>query len=232
MLSVQTKLFPVETQRWVRKRDNSNWSRSRRSMFHRLLSGMRKARLLHKQIWHIVLTTSMECLEIVDGLGENCREVFKRDFSVFVKRCRRMFGRFEYMAVHTEEGQGTYHIIVNSLSIGQRFSYGGFRGFKALWYFLSEAWFDIHFSFIVYSRLLRGLRKPLNYILSHYLGSQKGFLRFHWSWRWVFVGFVRRWLQLCRDCRYDFKVILVKWRRLIWEKSLKVSLPQSLLCSP
>ena len=98
----------------VWKRDKGRWSRSRRSLFHRLVTGVKKARFLRKQVWFITLTTSELMSDLIRWTGVCSRDVFKRHFSSLIKRCRRKFGRFEYCTVHTDEGYGVYHLLVNS----------------------------------------------------------------------------------------------------------------------
>ena len=211
--------MPVsDSKRFVYKRDNSKWGRSRRRLFHRLISGVKKARLAHRQVWFVTLTTSDEFLDVLHSLGSSVRDAFKRDFSRFVKRARREFGSFEYIAVHTDEGNGVYHLLVNSVSIGSNYSFGGFKGFKAFWYWLSENWLDVHFSSVVWSVLLKGVKKGVNYIMGHYLTGQKTLLRYHFSWDWVFKGFSRSWKVLCVRLSYTFGKILPAWHKLIFDR--------------
>ena len=192
MVSYQSTLSPVKSS-FVRKRDNSKWGRRRRNLFKRLISGVKKAHFLHKQVWFVTLTTSKELVEIVGSGQRSIRDVFKRNFSVFVKRARRIFGSFEYCAVHTDEGNGVYHLLVNSVSIGTRFTFGGYCGFKAFHYWVSEAWFDIHLSPNVWvTRCYGKFRKIVNYVC-RYMHSQHKMLRYHWSKNWVFSGYVKAW---------------------------------------
>lgn len=237
-------------QRWVSNRDSSRWSRSRRRLFHRMLAGVKKARYFHKQIWFVTLTTSDEFVEINDLCGGDSRELFKRHFSALVKRARREFGRFEYVVVHTNEGNGVYHLLCNSLSIGRRFSYGGYRGPKALWFWFSEQWLDLHFSPVVWSVLVRGYKKVVNYVLK-YLHFQDCFLRYHWSWRWVYPAFVHDWTSLFKSFKRRFSIdtgsffvaggmvfpvrvlpkdkmkdLFKEWDKLVYAKCLNLRLPQ------
>ena len=79
-MSVQTELTPRKSS-WVGKRDNSRWSRNRRSMFQRCVCGVKKARFLHRQVWFITLTSSVESLEILSDLGLKSRDYFRCNFA-------------------------------------------------------------------------------------------------------------------------------------------------------
>lgn len=233
MVSVQTT-FGSAVQRLVRKRDQSVWSRSRRRLYHRMMTGVKKCRKFHRQLWFITLTTSDV---LVDVKKDDCdlRDVSKRQFSAFVKRCRRKFGSFEYIAVHTSEGNGVYHVLCNSISIGRSFTFGGYVGYKAFWFWVSEQWLELFLSPVVWTVLIRGVRRAVNYVISHYLGGQKGFLRYHWSWNWVFKGFIRTWRLHLRAWKdkdglvTDMREMIKSWENVVYEKCLSIRLNQSLL---
>ena len=84
MSFIQSTLGGQRREFW-RARDKSGWSRRNRSLFQRLVSGVRKARVVKKQVWFITLTTSDEYLELF-RLG--CGLSYARDFNAFVKRAR------------------------------------------------------------------------------------------------------------------------------------------------
>ena len=130
------------------------------------------------------------------------------------------FGCFEYCAVQTSEGNGVYHLLVHGVSVGRNYSFGGFVGYKAFWFWCSENWFNLHYSPVVWTKLVRGVKKIVNYIISQYIAGQDCLLRYHWSWRWVFRGFLLRWRRLCRAFSFNIKVILPKWRSIIYRSYL------------
>lgn len=221
-------------QKYIMKRDTGRWSRARRRLYHRMMTGVKKARKFHRQLWFITLTTSDVLVEVKKD-DADIRDVAKRQFSAFVKRARRQFGSFEYIAIHTSEGNGVYHLLVNSLSIGRKFTFGGYSGFKAFWYWVSEQWFELFLSPVVWCVLVKGLRRAVNYIIGHYLGGQKEMLRYHWSWNWVFKGFIQTWRWHLRQWKgkdglvTDMKKMLSSWESVVYEKCLNVRLAQNLL---
>jgi hypothetical protein len=82
--------------------------------------------------------------------------------------------------------------------------------------------------------LLRGTKRAVSYLLK-YLHFQDKFLRYHWSWNWVFKGFARHWSYVLRSFKNkdglveDFKKCILFWNRYVYEKCLNVRLPQSTL---
>jgi len=104
-----------------------------------------------------------------------------RDLSVLVKRLRRRYGKFEYVAVKVPgEGHGVVHVIARGTYIPQ-------MG-------LSKAWKEVRGAPIVDIRLItRTSGRVGNYVISQYVSGQKGDTRMSWSWGWVYRGFCRRW---------------------------------------
>ncbi|GAH96845.1 unnamed protein product [marine sediment metagenome] len=104
-----------------------------------------------------------------------------RDLSNLVKRIRRKYGKFEYVAVKVlEEGYGVIHIIARGAFIPQRE--------------LSKDWKSLRNAPIVDIRAItRTPSRVGNYIISQYVSNQAGVTRLSWSWSWVYRGFCKVW---------------------------------------
>jgi len=137
----------------------------------------------------------MSGIELAWSLGEDIRFLsltsspesprdIHRSFSAFVKRVRREFGRFEYVAVKETSVKGLEHLHIL------------FRGCYLAHEWVSRNWIEIHKAKIVFLERVWGKKHQVAAYLVKYLG--KAWLnsyRFWASWGWVFRGFVGFWAR-------------------------------------
>ena len=168
----------------------------------------------------------MSGVEIAKAQGEFVRKIeltsspsspsdVHRSFRTFVKRVRRAFQRFEYIATKefTKGGLVHLHVLYRGRFIPQRR--------------LSELWEEVHGAKIVFIRLVKASRvretkKSCAYVVKY---CEKVAERYWMSYRWVFWGFVKKWNGLVH--LYGFRALGV-WKSLIWAfaRGLDVILPQ------
>jgi len=177
------------------------WDRKRRRCYHRILSGIRKHR--GERLRFLTLTSSNEAKRPITQdfrvLKERIRRLTPlrliRSGYLSLKDYRRYYGNkplnermhFEYLWVETSEGNGVLHVLFFGDYLPQAW--------------LSDAWRDIHQSPIVDIRATRSKIKGHNedkkrlaaYCVLQYCAGQDKFIRYSWSWGWVFRGFVRVW---------------------------------------
>lgn len=149
------------------------WSPKQRRAYQRIMSGLKFSQYLHCRLRFMTLTTSNE------GRDHD----IKRDLNVLVKRIRRRYGRFEYIRIKTDEGNGVLHLIYRGSFIPQRW--------------LSRQWTDIHSSWNADIRDTQ--RYHCQYVINQYLAGQSSFVRYSMTSRWVFKGFVSHWYQIKRQ---------------------------------
>jgi len=100
-------------------------------------------------------------------------------------RIKRRYGTFEYIKIRTNEGYGVLHILYVGKFIPQRW--------------LSRNWNEIHQSPIVDIRATSRMKGLGKYVVSQYLSDQRcSFIRYSWSWWWVYRGFVHYWKVICQ----------------------------------
>jgi len=109
-----------------------------------------------------------------------------RSFEAFVKRVRREFGRFEYLAVRENTLSGLSHIHIL------------FRGCYMPFGWIKENWYEIHKASNVYVEKVYGRKAQVANYLVKYFGKSLGSYRFWCSSAWVFKGFVRFWADLSK----------------------------------
>jgi len=103
-------------------------------------------------------------------------------FSAFVKRARREFGKFEYVAVRENTRSGLAHLHIL------------FRGCYMPFDWVKTNWSDIHKAKIVYLEKVYGKKRSVACYLAKYLGkSSLNRYRFWCSSKWCFRGFVGFW---------------------------------------
>jgi hypothetical protein len=113
-----------------------------------------------------------------------------RSFEIFVKRVRRKFGRFEYIAVKELTKSGLAHIHVL------------FRGCYMDFEWVRDTWYEIHRAKVVYLEQVRGTHRQVSAYLVKYLDKEyEGSYRFWCSFGWVFRGFVGFWYRVVRKYR-------------------------------
>ncbi|GAI33568.1 unnamed protein product, partial [marine sediment metagenome] len=153
------------------------------------MSGLQYARIKEVDVRFITLTSSKS----------GAKHSMYRDFRVLKYRIIRRFGKFDYLKVNTNEGYGVIHLLYKGSYIPQRW--------------LSQNWNDIHESPVVDIRFMRGGTNGLgSYIVSQYLSDQRtSYIRYSWSWGWVYCGFVKYWKKITRE--YIFKDALCMWHK-------------------
>jgi len=172
----------------------SVWSAKQKRAFHRLLSGLTRAKTLGKKLRFMSLTSSPS--SSFDELNAH--------FQVLRKRVKRKFGaKIDYIKFKTNEGYGVLHIIFVGAFIPQRW--------------LSRNWAEIHGAKIVDVREVRGEKRLTRYLISNYLVSQT-FVRMSWSWGWVFRGFVNLWKWFVR--KFGYPVCIRHWTSFLSSKVL------------
>jgi hypothetical protein len=170
-----------------KKGKKGSWSTKQRRCYQRIMSGIALAKFKNRRIRFFTLTTS-----------DNSKRGLQEDFRVLKMRIKRKFGAFEYLRVKTNEGNGVIHLLYWGCYIPQRW--------------LSTNWDNIHQSPIVDIRAIDRIRNLGAYIVTQYLCDQKtSFIRYAWSWAWVYKGFVGNWKKITRE--YIFKNAVEAWNR-------------------
>ena len=175
----------------------STWSKKQKRAFHRLLSGLKRARALGKTVRFMTLTSSPT---------SKWRKI-NPHFQVLRKRIDRNFGKIDYIKFRTNEGHGVLHIVFVGPYIPQGW--------------LSRNWNEIHGAKIVDIRKVNGEKRIARYLISNYLVTQT-FVRMSWSFGWVFRGFVGWWKKFV--AWYGYPLCIKKWtcflssRVLFWKQ--------------
>jgi hypothetical protein len=153
------------------------------------MSGIEVARQRKQHIRVLTLTS-----------GPSSPSDIHASFEVLVKRIRRKFGRFEYLAVeeHTREGLLHLHLLAHGTYIPQDW--------------LSDVWQEIHGAPVVWIARLFSFRLASH--LARYLVKEGAGARFWTSWGFVFRGFVGFWRSLVH--RYQDRA-LFEWK--LWLSS-------------
>ena len=126
----------------------SKWSFKQNRAYHRLLSGLRRARTLGKPVRFMTLTSSPT---------SKWRQI-NPHFQVLRKRIERNFGKIDYIKFRTNEGHGVLHVVYVGTFIPQGW--------------LSRNWNEIHGAYIVDIRKIRGEKRIARYLISNYLVNQ------------------------------------------------------------
>jgi len=166
------------------------WSKKQKRCFHRICSGLTYHLALGRRIRFITLTSSKESPSNI-----------QRSFHILKYRLKRKYGKFEYIKVRTNEGYGVLHI----LYIGAFIPHSVLQGM----------WYDIHHAWDVDIRHLYGSAKDAaRYVVSQYLSNQRcSFIRYSWSWGWLFKGFVKFWHKLI--LYFSKEMAIKKWNALL-----------------
>ena len=171
----------------------STWSFKQKRAYHRLLSGLKRAKALGKTVRFMTLTSSPK---------SDWREI-NAHFQVLRKRIERSFGKIDYIKFRTNEGHGVLHIVYVGPFIPQRW--------------LSRNWEEIHGAKIVDIRKVKGEKRIARYLISNYLVTQT-FVRMSWSWGWVFRGFVGLWKKFIK--KYGYPLCIKKWTSFLGSRVL------------
>ena len=164
----------------------SDWTRTQRRLYHRVLSGFEFAKKSNDYIRVLTLTSSLDS-------GD-----FHKSFEALKKRIKRRFGKFEYIAVkeHTKEGLVHLHLV--------------YRGSFMPQSWLSEQWNEIHKAKIVWVARLYTW-KLAKHLAKYFI--KEGFGRFWTSWKWVYRGFTKDWHGFVKVYGFDALKYWQRWLR-------------------
>lgn len=164
----------------------SDWTKKQKRLYHRVLSGFEIAKQLKDRVRVIELGTDQKDQD----------HDIHRDFTVLVKRIRREFGRFEYMAVKELSPKNKLlhlHIVYRGSYIPQKW--------------LSDQWAELHNAPVVWIAELYSW-KYAKHVARYFI--KEGVGRFWGSWGWVYRGFCRDWRKMIK--RYGQRAISFwKW---------------------
>lgn len=182
----------VNKNEWKNRKNKAiaySWTPKQKRCFQRVMSGLTYQRIRGCRIRFLTLTS-----------GTSVQNDIQRDFICLKMRIIRAFGTFEYIKVRTNEGNGVIHILYVGKYIPQSW--------------LSRQWEEIHQSPIVDIRAVDRIKGLGRYFVSQYLSQQKcSWLRYSWSWKWVYCGFVKIWYLIRKENSR-------KTRCLIWNAHL------------
>ena len=149
-----------------------------------------------------------------------------RDFIVLMMRAAHVFGKLEYCAIKTHEGNGVIHLLIWADYLRE---FASQEKRHLVHCYFSAEWTDIHKSPIVWATKTYGNIKGISRYCVQYVASQKGSTRLSWSKNWVFSGFCEAWRRLCRKYLPDLKKVIEEFDHLIAERAIpfvqKVLLP-------
>jgi hypothetical protein len=195
-----------------RSKEEINSSRQRARLFHRLVTGM----YYHKkeEFRFLTVTSSPDSPDI------------RKSWNNFVKQVRNNFGKFEYVAIFTDEGYGVIHVV--------------FVGTYIPFEWIQERWKKIHGAFHVNIQKIRPYsnkrhRKGMwwtyrakshdkvyfppglaSYVLNQYLADQNAIRSINWSRGWVYPGFVKDWESIKKRYKHEGKIRLVEeWHKFL-----------------
>lgn len=165
------------------------------------MSGLEWGAARGERVRFLTLTSSPQSTKPI-------HESFRR----FVKRVRRKYGTFEYLAVreYTKSGLAHLHVL--------------FRGAYLPQGWVSTVWEEIHQARITYLEEVKGNLLQVASYLAKYVVSGEG-ERFWWSWGWVYRGFVADWKRVVRAHvregePFDREGAVRDWRHLLWKAAL------------
>jgi len=180
------------------KPNKKEWTRKQKRCYHRAMSGLEVACALNEQVRFLTLTSSPESPSDIH-----------KSFSKFVKRVRRKYGKFEYIAVKEKTKSGLIHLHIL------------YRGSYMDQEWISKTWEEIHKAPVVWIEhvdLKRMKKSKIAAYLVKYLAKDP--LGRYWcSWNWVFKGFVKFWKSVIQHYGYSQKT-LVLWRNFLHGKSI------------
>jgi len=214
------------------KQVKRSWSGKQKRAYHRVMSGLYlNSAIKGLPIRFMTLTSANESPDF------DCQN---DSFSALVKRIRRMTPakfvkegwispndlkkyfpgkplnehlQFIYFKVHTNEGNGVFHILYAGDFVPQRW--------------LKAQWMDIHKAWSVNIKGVPNNRKKVaGYVVGQYIVNQdSSFLRFSWSYGWLMRGAVAVWNSLKQW--YSFPQVLGVFHG--WMRSFVAERSQSCL---
>jgi hypothetical protein len=173
----------------VNMKRSSMWNAKQKRCYQRIMSGLTINASNGVRTRFLTLTSSWKAQRGVQD-----------DFRVLKMRIKRKFGNFEYIKIRTNEGNGVLHFLYTGSFIPQ------------IW--LSRNWNEIHQSPIVDIREASRVKGLGKYVVSQYLSDQRcSFLRYSWSWGWVYRGFVKYWKKVCCAHKPDWSKCVMMWNK-------------------
>jgi len=180
------------------KQNKTEWTRKQKRCYHRAMSGLEVAYVLNEHVRFLTLTSAPASPSDIH-----------KSFSKFVKRARRKFGKFEYIAVKEETGSGLIHLHIL------------YRGSYMEQEWISKTWEEIHAAPVVWIECVDLKRTKKNKIAAYlvkYLAKDP--LGRYWcSHNWVFRGFVKFWKAVVQHYGYSRKTLIL-WQNFLHGNSI------------
>lgn len=175
----------------------------RKGLYLRVICGVRKAQISGKRLTFITLTTNLACVE---GLSEeDMMFQVSRDWHILYTVMKEKYGRFEFISVVTNEGNGVIHVLI--------------AGLPFIWFGrLLRWWNTIHGMGFVWISKFRGSAQDISsYLMSQYLSKQECLFRFKMSNNWICKEFMKYW-RIIKNCSRDYSkgVYIEKFARWIY----------------
>ena len=181
-----------------------NWTPQQKRCYQRIMSGL--TRHEHQPLRFMTLT-----------MAPGCTRDMPSAWCALKERIRRRQPGFEYLKIHTWEGNGVLHILV-------------FGGYIAQGW-LSANWNQLTGAPIVDIRQVhygkQHRRRLARYIICQEIAGQE-FYHMSWSWGWVFKGFVKVWQALKKEVELSplglsREALLNLWHRIITGDTLTIN---------
>ncbi len=149
----------------------THYERKKKRVFHRAISGIKKALFKNEQLRFLTLTS-----KYTDEME------FQHAWRKFVWRVRRKYKKFEYMFIRERTVSGLIHTHVL------------FRGYFIPHEWIVETWKELTGFEIINIRLLDGPSAYIAGYVAKYVSKDP--LHYGWSKHWVFPYFVNVWKRV------------------------------------
>lgn len=173
----------------------------RKTVYMRVICGVRKAMIQKKRIIMLTLTTGVST---ADGLTEDQRmELIVKSWNSLHAALTDRYGNFEHFSEVTNEGNGVMHIAIYGLPF-------------VYWKRIARLWNTIHGSQLISIGKAHGSSEGIaGYLMTQYLANQKATkVYFRSSANWVVPRFMKYWRILKNASRnYAAGVFMVDWQR-------------------
>lgn len=202
--------------------DGGSWSPKQKRAYHRIMSGLSIAKRQHLDIRFLTLTSSDDSPPFNEhndsfvSLKKKIQrttpvDLFKEGYLSFrdLQRCYPNKDwheplQFDYFKVHTNEGNGVYHVLYK----------GGYIPHD----FIQDWWEYKHNSWNVNIKKCWGNKKQIaGYVAGQYIaGQEASFTRYSWCRSWLFGGAVKHWKYLKKWWRRGaIKDLLDAWHKYL-----------------
>jgi hypothetical protein len=156
----------------------SHHERKKRRVFHRAISGIKKAQFKNEQLRFLTLTSKYT--EESD---------FQHAWRKFVWRIRRKFKKFEYLMIREKTQSGLIHAHVI------------FRGYFVPHEWIVETWKELTGFEIINIQLLMGHPAAVAGYVAKYVSKEH--LHYGWSKYWVFPYYANVWQRVKKFTGYN-----------------------------